>query len=534
MGWSLNPYFSNPPMVRTLQERKEAGMKIIVIDPRVTPAVTHLADVHLMLNPGTDGALALGIGKILIDNDWIDHDYIKNYVYGFDQYAEYVQQFDVDRVVKITGVRGDDLLRAAEIYGTNGPAAMTESASPITHHTNGFQNYRAMIALQAITGNYDRVGGTVPDHYSWNHTMSGFSTRESEFTWGYVPDSRPKMGVDDFPLWGNRNYYECQAIKLPEWLEGKHEYPTKVIFGMGMNFRMFPESDRLARDLVDKPDFFVNTELFLTDTCKYADIVLPVCSSFERENFTARAGYIYLSEQAIPKLGQSKSDLDVLVDLSRRLGTKDTLMQEGYDACLDYILQGTGVTVEELRRTRRPLPAQNMETYVPRKFSQEGFATPSGKFEISSVQIEELPERYGYDSLPTWSPAGEGLDPEAYPFIMDSGARLPNTLHSRLHKVPSLRAMRPYPLAELNPEDAKRLKLEKDDLAELYNSYGAIRLRVLPTETVTPGSVQVFHGYSEADPNMLVPIATLDPYTGFPAFKSTRVNIRKVESEVSL
>ncbi|BDF67810.1 formate dehydrogenase [Oscillospiraceae bacterium] len=529
MGWSLNPYFSNPPLVKTLQERKEAGMRIVVIDPRVTPTVTHLADVHLMLNPGTDGALALGLGKLLIDNNWIDHEYIDRYVYGFDQYAEYVRQFDVDRVFRITGVKGDDLYKAAEIYGTNGPVAMTESASPITHHSNGFQNYRAMIALQGITGNYDRLGGTVPDHYSWNHTMSGFSTREAEFTWGYVPEGRPKMGVDDFPLWGNRNYHECQAIKLAEWLEGKHAYPIKMIFGMGMNHRMFPESDRLAADLKDKPDFFVNTELFMTDTCRYADIVLPVCSSFERENFTARAGYIYLSEQAIPKLGQSRSDLDVLVDLSRLLKTKDTLMQKGYDACLDYIIEGTGVTVEELRKTRRPLPAQNLETYVPRQFSEAGFATPSGKFEISSVQIEELSPDLGYASIPTWSPAGAGMDAEQYPFIMDSGSRLPNTLHSRLHKVPSLRAMRPRPVAEINWEDARRLGIKKDDEIELYNDYGAIRLLALPTRTVAPGSVQTCHGYSEADVNELVPISTVDPYTGFPAFKSTRVNIRKVE-----
>lgn len=527
MGWGLNGYYSVAPSVEPLIRRKEAGMKIVVIDPRRTPATEHLADMHLMLKPGTDGALAMGMAKILIDNDWIDRDYIERYVYGFEDYAAYVKQFDLKRVSAITGVPGREIIKATELYALNGPAAMHESASPLAHHRNGFQNYRAIIALQALTGNYDRLGGTMPSHYAFNNNKSNFSTAEHAFVTETMPKQhRTKIGTDTFPLWHDDLNLEAQGVELPQWIRGEKEYQVKAILGLGMNMRMLPQSDEVAKALQNDLDFFVGGDLFLTDTCKYADIVLPVCSSFERSNFFAGGGHVYYAAPVIEPLGQSKSDLDIIRDLAIRLDLDDPLLKAGYDACLDRILKPTGLSIDEVKAANAPVPVKNLEEFVPEAFSKAGFATPTGKFELRSTVIERYRGEHALDAIPTWSDPCDDQDPEEFPFVLTSGNRIPNALHSRLHDVPSLRAMRQEPIADLAVEDAQRLGLERGDTIEIYNSYGAIQMKVEPNGRLLPGCVNIVHGYREADGNVLIPISACDPYSGFPNFGTTRCNIR--------
>ena len=532
MGWGLNGYHSVPACIPPILKRKEEGMKIIIVDPRHTPATEHLADIHLMVKTGTDGALALGMAKIIIENDWVDHEYIDQYVYGFEEYAAYVKQFDLARVSGITGVPARDIMRATELYACNGPAAMHESASPIAHHRNGFQSYRACIALQAITGNYDRLGGTRPDHYCFNNNKGNFRTNEEEFVTEKMPGYyRTKIGTDAFPLLHNDLNLEAQGTQLPLWLEGKKEYPVKAIFGLGMNYRMLPESDRLARAMSEHLDFFVNGDLFLTDTCRYADIVLPICSSFERSNFYGGSGHVYYAKPVIAPLGQSKSDMEVITEMANRLELDDPLLKAGYEACLDEILKPTGLTIEEVTAANYPVPVKNTEEFVPLAFSKSGFLTPTGKFELKSTVIEAYRGEHKLDAIPTWSTPLDDQDEERYPFVLTSGNRLPNALHSRLHEVPYLRSMHKEPTAYLNPEDAAGMGIEGGERVELYNDYGAIRLKAQPDAHLQPGNINVFHGYREADCNVMIPIAACDPYSGFPNFGTTRCNIRVLKGE---
>src|SRR5699024_3504549 len=111
---------------------------------------------------GTDGALALAMANILIQNNWIDREYIDRYVEGFDAFAEYVSGFNESNLEAITGVPYSQAVEACRMIHENGPMAINESSAPLAHHKNGMQNYRAIMALSAITGNYDRVGGQQP------------------------------------------------------------------------------------------------------------------------------------------------------------------------------------------------------------------------------------------------------------------------------------------------------------------------------------------------------------------------------------
>ena len=163
LGWNFDGYYSSHLSVAGVQKLKERGGKVIIIDIRDTPASKNLADIFLKINPGTDGALALGMAKLIIENGWADMDYVEKYTYGFEQYKALVEQYPLDKVCQITGLDADKILEATKLYATNGPACTNYSASALVHHINGFNAHRAIVCLSALTGNFDRVGGNIPN-----------------------------------------------------------------------------------------------------------------------------------------------------------------------------------------------------------------------------------------------------------------------------------------------------------------------------------------------------------------------------------
>ena len=153
-------YYSSHLSIAGVRALKERGGKVIIVDPRITPAVKNLADIHLQINPGTDGALALGMAKIIIENGWADMDFIKKYTHGYEQYAQYVKQFGLEKVASICGLDPAGIMEATRIFATNGPAAINQSASTMVHFINGFQAFRAILCLSALTGNFDQQAAT--------------------------------------------------------------------------------------------------------------------------------------------------------------------------------------------------------------------------------------------------------------------------------------------------------------------------------------------------------------------------------------
>lgn len=525
LGWAFNPYYSNSPMVPYVLERKRQGMKIIIIDSKVTPAATNLADVFLQINQGTDGALALGMAKLIIDNGWQDADYIRDHVYGYQEYAEYVKNFDLKTVSGITGIPEEKIYEATRLYATNGPACIRETACTITQNINGFQAYRAITALNALTGNYDREGGNYPIFYTYNHRYAGYETREHEFMMSQRPKT-PNMGIDRFPIW--QLYNETQANELAAYINGEKQYPIRAIFGMGMNYRMFPRPDKIAAAIKDKLEFFALSELFLTDTAKLADIVLPACTAYERGEFRCYPGGLaYYSKPAVDRVGDSKSDLEILSDLALCLDHNDELLRKGHEAWVDYIIQDTGYTVEELKKHELPVQVKNYKPYKFGSYTKKGYNTPTGKFELHATYLDRYAEEYGYDCIPTYSPPVTDEEREKYPLLLVSGVRVPNSLNSRLHDVKALRALRPEPVAEVNPETAQELGISHGDSVRVFSACGSVRLKAMLTARVAKGCVQAFHGYREADINTLMDQERLDPYTGFPGYRTVPCRLEK-------
>ena len=526
LGWCYNAYYAQYLMTAGVERARARGMKVIIVDPRITPAVEKQCDLHLRIKPGTDCALALGLARELIVNDWVDHGYIEKNVFGYEAYKAYVMDFTPERVEGLTDVPADQLRLAARMIHENMPLAINQSGAALVHHTNGMQTHRAVMALSALMGTYDRPGGMIPAPLTYAHSMAGFSTLDHEFPFEKYPRNAPRpVGAERFPLW-DEVVGEMQGNDLARQITQGKPYPIRALWAHGMNFRMF-NGDRELEAAIKELDFFVDIDLFLTDSAKLADIVLPCCSSLERGEFKVFGrGYGQYTEPVIAPLGESRPDDEIIVELADRLELDDELLRSGAENCVRYMLRETPVDIDNLK-AHRQFP-QKLEGVKVVPVGEHGFRTPTGKFELWSTVMEKHP---GLDPLPTYRDSIDDADPEQYPFRLVAGARLPNALHSRLHDVPWLRSLRPQPTADLNDEDAAALGIRRGDTIELSTQIGAITVAANPTKTVKSGTVFLYHGYREADVNAIIPPGHNDPYSGFPGYRSVRCAVTKKEAE---
>jgi anaerobic selenocysteine-containing dehydrogenase len=532
--WSSNPFYTNPGNARAILKSRERGMKLIVVDPRKTPT-TALADIHLQLKPGTDGALALSLANVIIQEKLYDADFVANFSYGFEEYQEYVMLFSPEKGEELTSVPAGEIKKAAMMYASSKPAAIMPSASPVVHHTNGVQNYRAVFSLIGLTGNYDIKGGNFVTPISFGHTPGRFPSRCHEFMqsrpWN---EMAPRIGADRFPVWIDVNDEEGQSMQLPSQLRTGEPYLVKGLIGFGLNYRMWPDSAGFLESLKNL-DFFVNVDLFMTDSCKVADLVLPACSSLERSEFRCYPlGYVIYTQPAIQPLFESRPDHEIIYALAARLGLDDPLFKAGYEASIDWILEPSGITVEELKKYPEGMFVPDPMKLPERKYLNKGFMTPSGKLEFKSKILEKYKDKPGFEPLPVYTPPRHSREssPEIareYPFILNTGSRLPMFIHTRTFRLSWISNLRPnHPTADLNPNDAAQLNINQDDNVCISTPSGSIILKANLTQMVQPGVVHVLHGHPEVDVNLLIDGDYLDPLSGFPGFKSGLCNIKKV------
>ena len=534
--WSANYYHSNFGRAMILQKALDRGLKMIVVDPRLTPT-TARAHRHLRLRPGADGALALAMARVIINEELFDRDFVAGHTHGFEDFREYVQAFTPARGEELTGVPAADIERAARLFASIKPACLVPSASPVVHHTNGVQNYRAVFSLAALTGNYDIFGGNLARPSTYLHVAANFPTREKEFENPRPLSSMaPMVGADSFPVWADIAGGEAQAMSLPAQIRSGKPYPLKVLLGLGLNYRMWPDSEGFLESW-NHLDFVINTDIFMTDSCRRADLVLPVCTSLERTEFRAYAsGYAQLCQPVVPPLYESRADVDIIYELAREICPDDPLFAQGYEKSLDWILEPSGLCVAELKKHSGGLFVPGAKETDERKYLG-GVPTPSGKVEFKSTVLEKYGEKAGLESLPVYRPpklSREGSPKLAreYPFILNTGARLPMFLHSRLNHLSWTKCLRPVnPSVDLSPSDAEKLGVGSGDELALSTPKGSIRVRANPTRMVLPGVVHLYHDWPSANANSLLAADYLDPISGFPGYKSSLCALKKIEGE---
>ncbi len=255
--WSNNAAWSLPAQFGRLCDAKRNGTKFIVVDPRVTPTVSAVADIHLQLRPGTDGALALGMAHIMLRDGLYDKEFAESWIHGFDEFANYVKEFTPEKVAEITWVPKERIEAAVQLYVKESPGTWISSASATTHQRNGGHAQRAILAIVALAGYVDVEGGLemnsgLPfDGFAGNPTFSG------------VPDLYPEIrhkrpDLNDFPVWAHFNQ-EMQVNMFPEYVDqGK----IKAMYMIGGNAMMWPQP-AVYQKALEKLEFSVAADYYL-------------------------------------------------------------------------------------------------------------------------------------------------------------------------------------------------------------------------------------------------------------------------------
>lgn len=515
--WSSNLYHTNTPTSKTFQELKKRGVRIIDVDPRHT-VTAHDADIHLQLIPGTDGALALSMAQVIIEEGLYDREFVNQYVYGFEEYREYVQGFIPRKAEKITGVPAEKIRLAARTYAGNGPAGLMFSASPIVHHINGVQNYRAVFSLIALTGNYDIEGG--------NRTQPGPFSFANEFGQVRRFDKEEAIGQKEFPVWFDLSCDEAQCTKLADYIAQEKPYPIKAVFAMGLNHRMWPQPEYLKSSL-EKLDFYVNTELFMSESSNAADLILPACTSYEREQVhVGMGGRFFFSNQAIEPVGESRNDIEIIMEVYRRMKLRDhtvcdEVLEGGYEAYMEHILEPSGLTLKELKNHPEGMMGKKLFPPAVKTYEKEPFHTPSGKVEFQSLVLERYKDSHGYEGLPVYHDYrdNEEIDRQKYPLILNTGSRKPQLFHSRLYRMPWLQNIEAVPMVEIHPKDGEAVGVADGENVRVVSPSGEITGTAVYNVQGNPGVVYIYHGNPKGDANELIGKDYLDPISGFPGFK---------------
>jgi len=509
--WSSSIRNSMPSGWKPYLDIKSTGLKLIVVDPRRTK-LAEMADVHLQLRPGTDGALALGMINVIIEGNLYDADFVERWTVGFNELRELAKEYTPEKVAQITGVPSNLIIEAAKMYATYKPAQVGLSISATTHSTNGFQNHRAIIMLPALTGNIDIKGG--------NFGMPPGQDTNDVTLHERVSQMPPGLGADRFPLWTSFNR-QMQSNVLASRIETGNPYPLKALFGAGLNVTFFPNTLRLVENL-KKLDFIVVTEYFHNEGTRLADIVLPISSWLERSVLTTSPGrLVRLVEPVIKPLGETRPEWNIFAELAVRLGFGGEFWNGGFEKCLDYMLEPMGVTTAELKKHPQGIELEG--TFRPEKaYEKSGFQTSSGKVEFKSSILA----RYGYEPLPVYqepveSPLSQPELARTYPLVLTTGARNVVYTHSQFRQIKSLHRMMPEPLVDINPADASERGIKPGDEVEVISKRGKIRLKARLTDEVKAGVVHVPHHWpGEANVNILIDDSTLDPVSGFAPLKS--------------
>jgi anaerobic selenocysteine-containing dehydrogenase len=518
--WGSSVEWSSPQVWKDNQEAVKKGLKLIVVDPRRIN-VASMADIHLQLRPGTDGALALGMMNVIISENLYDKDFTDKWTIGFDELIKLVQEYSPDRVEQITWVPAAKIREAAVLYATQKPAKIHLSANSTTHHSNGVQNHRAIILLAAITGNFEVAGGNRFSTYRLPLT-NDITLHER------VVDMPPGIGSQRFPIWTKR-YCEMQSNAIADQIESGDPYPIKALFSAGLDVQYFPNSRRLVENL-KKLDFIAVTEYFPTPGTQLADIVLPIASWLERQMLLTDSGdYVKLIEPAIEPVSESWPEWKIYSELAKRLGFGELFWDGDLEKCLNYMLEPLDITCDDLRQH-----PDGIELHLPirpaKYYEKVGFQTSSGKVEIASSILAE----HGLEPLPVYneppeSPVSRPDLAESYPLVLTSGARLLAYTHSQFRNVAQLRRIMPEPLVDINPADARPRDIKSGDAVMVSSPRGSIKVKANITDTILAGVVSIPHHWpGEANVNSLIDDKNLDPISGFPPFKSQLCQVSKI------
>ena len=534
--WGANPATDSPPLThRQILKARQRGAEVIAVDPRRAGTAIETGAEWVPIRPGTDGALALGMIQVLLEEELYDEKFARDWTSGFPELASYVQHFRPETVSGITGVPEET------IRGLARRIAAARGACPVMYtgleySDSGVQAIRAVFTLWALAGQLDIPGGLL------------FRMKENTFPQNRSrlipnPDMKKALGRDRFPVYSAYRG-ESHAVALPDAVLSGKPYPVRALLILGGSIVTAWPQPELWRKTLEALDFLVTINRYHTADSAYADIVLPATTGYENLSYMRFGPLFKIRERVVEPQGEARNDYVILAELAQRLGYGH-LFPRDEEELLRFALEGTGFSLEEVRaaggETRVPtamMQYRKWEKGLLRPDGRPGFATPSGKFEIASSTLAE----HGYDPLPVYTEPAEGpiANPalaREYPFVFNSGARTVFDFRSQHHGVPGLAGDQPEPAVTLNSDDAARLAIGSGERVLVRTPRGSAVFTAVVTPDIARGTVDAAMGgggplgsdaWQGCNVNELTNIGHFDPISGFPVYKALLCRIEKL------
>ena len=535
--WGANPATDSPPLdMYRLEAAAKRGAEIVVIDPRRTDTAIRTNAQWIPIRPGTDGALALSMIGVLIDEDLYDEDFAENWSLGFDELQTYVQHFSPEVAETITGVPAETIRDLARRIG-NATGAAPVMYTGLEYSNSGIQAIRAVYALFALADQLDVPGGI------------GLAMRDTHFpinrsTNQENPDLDLAAAREKFPIYSNYRG-ESHASGLVDAVLKGEPYPIRGLIIHGASILTSWPQTPIWRETLSKLDFLVTIDRQLTADAAYADVVLPATTMFEIDSYMVYGPIFRLREKMIEPVGEARNDYLIMAELAERLGYGH-LYPQTEEEMIRLALKGSGYSLEDVKEAggwvKIPNPMMDYKKWQKgglREDGKPGFDTPSGKFEIWSTVLED----YGYEPLPKYVEPKEGpvASPELaqeFPLVFNSGARPHTDFRSQHHGIKGLAKDKPEPTVDLNLADAAERDIQTGDLVEVRTPRGAVSFRARVTDDILQGAIEASMGggtpvgpkaWREWNVNELTDLSNYDDVTGFPVYKSLLCEVVKIE-----
>ena len=469
--WGSNSIGSNLHFWRIAQEAKRNGAKLICIDPRKSETAEKCHE-HIALRPGTDAALALSLMHVLIQNDWLDHDYITQHTLGWDALRARALLWTPERAAQVCGITAEQIESLARDWATTKPAAIRMNYG-MQRVKGGGNAVRAIACLPALTG-------------AWRHRAGGLLLANS----------------GNFPI-------QSAALQRPDLLAGRKPrtinmstignallQPASSAFGPLIQalvvynsnpVAVAPQSGQVIQGFAREDLFTVVLEHFQTDTADYADYVLPATTQLEHWDIHASYGHtdILLNRPAIAPMGECKTNTDIFRALAKRMGFNESCFEEDDESLCRSAFNATQDMNELFAQGFTHLKSADGQPLPDAPFAEGGFPSPSGKCEYYSQRLADM----GQDGLPDYIANYEIPQANAeFPLAMISPPAR-NFLNSSFVNLQSLRDIETEPVLEMHPEDALARGIQDGDVIRVFNQRGTYHCKAQLNNRARPGVV---------------------------------------------
>ncbi len=512
--------------IRVRAAKRRRGAKLIVADPRRID-VADYADLYLQHEPGTDIALLNGLMHVIIREGWHDEGFIAERTEGFEALKETVEAYPPEVASEITGVPAEDIEKAARMMAENRPGALLY-AMGITQHTVGVGNVMSCANLQMVLGNMGIAGGGVNPLRGQNNVQGACDLGSLPNVYpGYQSVTDPAVQEKFERAWGVPLSNDV-GLTVTEMLDAAEAGEVRCLYVIGENpMTSDPDLNHVRRAL-ERTEFLVIQDIFVTETGQLADVIFPACSFAEKEGtFTNTERRVQRVRQAIQPIGESKDDTWIVTQLAKRLidmdaaDPREEAPHAGWQyASVDDVMAEVnaltpiygGITYERLN------DGEQLQWPVP---TEEHPGTPI-------LHVGRFSRGVGHFEAVDHAPPDE-LPDEEYPLMLTNGRVLYHWHGGEMtRRAKNLKAMYPEAEIQINPTDAQERGIEEGGMMKVASRRGEIVAKAQVTNRVPPGLIFATFHYPDSAVNFLTNPA-LDPVAKIPEYKVCAVRVEAVD-----